>query len=161
METKEIVREVVIKAIFINRRDRDTHPDGHFDIARRWWPSFEEKCDCCDYIRKPSRSWPYSYLVHCRSAAHVRNKVTTYDEEKLNKNFVVALDVLLKENKKGKGVAGLLKAVCKDIDNLVDYLSGHKWFWEKHGEQLMEMLKDNKAKAHQIMAVYLAKTAAA
>lgn len=157
METKEIVREVVIKAIFISRRDRNTHPDGHFDKAGRWWPSAEEECDCCDNIREPSRRWPYNYLVHCRSAAHVRNMVTTtYTNENLYAAFASSLSVLLKEK---KGVAGLLKAVCKDFDNLVD-LIGCKWFWEKHGEQLMEMLKDNKAKAHQIMTAYLAKTAA-
>lgn len=56
---------------YIARRDRHTHPDGDFDSAGRWYPAESEACACCDSVRSPSRSWPYSLLVHCRSLAHV------------------------------------------------------------------------------------------
>lgn len=56
---------------FIDRQDRLTHPDGKFDNAKRWWPSDDEECTCCGGIRSPSRSWPYSLMIHCRTAQHV------------------------------------------------------------------------------------------
>lgn len=56
---------------FLARRDRDSHPAGRFDDGGRWRPADEEKCACCAHIRKPSRRWPYSLLVHCRTAEHV------------------------------------------------------------------------------------------
>lgn len=48
-------------------RDRRTNPVGSFDKAGRWWPTVA--CACA--VRTPSRAWPYSYLVHCRTADHV------------------------------------------------------------------------------------------
>ena len=52
-------------------RDRRLHPDGEFDKAGRWYPSDAEKCPQCDSMRSPSRAWPYSYMVHCRTINHV------------------------------------------------------------------------------------------
>jgi hypothetical protein len=56
---------------YLGRRDRRRHPDGTFDRMRRWYPSDEERCGCCDDIRTPSGAHPYSYMVHCRTAEHV------------------------------------------------------------------------------------------
>jgi hypothetical protein len=56
---------------FIARRDRTAHPAGKFDNAGRWYPSEAEECDCCNAVRSPSRSYPYSYMTHCRTMAHV------------------------------------------------------------------------------------------
>ena len=53
------------------RQSRAEHPDGGFDSAKRWYPSGSERQDCCRFIRGPSRSFPYSYLTHCRSVEHV------------------------------------------------------------------------------------------
>jgi hypothetical protein len=55
---------------YIQRRDRFSHPDGTFDSAGRWEMSDSERCDCCAGIRTPSRRWPYSELLHCRTLAH-------------------------------------------------------------------------------------------
>lgn len=52
-------------------QDRHTHPTGTFDNARRWYPDEGEKQECCERIHSPSRTNPYSYLVHCRSYEHV------------------------------------------------------------------------------------------
>ena len=57
-------------------QDRRVHPAGSFDSAGRWYPAVEEKCEVCDRIRSPSRAYPYSYLVHCRSYEHVARKYT-------------------------------------------------------------------------------------
>jgi len=54
---------------YLDLRDRRADPDGTFDTAGRWYPA--QELTCCGKIRTPSRSWPYSYLVHCRTMAHV------------------------------------------------------------------------------------------
>lgn len=54
----------------LSRKDRLSHPDGDFDKAKRWFPDSNEVCGCCESIRSPSRNWPYSLLVHCRSLQH-------------------------------------------------------------------------------------------
>lgn len=59
---------------YLKRQARINHPDGKADSAGRFYPSDVERCDCCDRIRKPSRSWPHSLRTHCRTAVHVANK---------------------------------------------------------------------------------------
>ena len=54
-----------------NRKQRNTNPEGTFDNAGRWYPDDDERQECCDSVRGPSRSYPYSYMTHCRTAAHV------------------------------------------------------------------------------------------
>lgn len=56
---------------YVARRDRRAHPDGEFDSAGRWYPSDAEWQACCNRIRPPSRAYPYSLLVHCRTIEHV------------------------------------------------------------------------------------------
>lgn len=59
---------------YLKRQARTNHPDGKADSAGRFYPSNVERCDCCERIRQPSRSWPHSLRTHCRTAAHVANK---------------------------------------------------------------------------------------
>ena len=61
----------VVAKEYIARRDRDTDPPGRFDKAGRWYAHETERRDCCWPIRSPSRAYPYSWLVHCRTAKHV------------------------------------------------------------------------------------------
>jgi len=56
---------------YLARKDRSQHPDGSFDSAKRWYPSASERQDCCDTIRTPSAAYPYSLMVHCRTAEHI------------------------------------------------------------------------------------------
>lgn len=58
-------------ACFHARQTRQQHPDGKFDGAGRWYPSASEEQECCSRIRSPSRAYPYSYMVHCRTADHI------------------------------------------------------------------------------------------
>lgn len=66
METSKLIAAA---REYIALKNRDINPAGSFDGAKRWYPA--RHLACCDYIRSPSRGWPYSYLVHCRSAEHV------------------------------------------------------------------------------------------
>lgn len=52
------------------RQDRTEHPDGKFD-GPRWYPSDTECQPCCSGIRSPSRAFPWSLMVHCRTIEHV------------------------------------------------------------------------------------------
>jgi hypothetical protein len=58
----------------------DRHPKGKFDSAGRWYPSNSEVRDCCERIRSPSRRWPYSLMLHCRTAKHVKLCSTSLSE---------------------------------------------------------------------------------
>ena len=52
----------------VKRQARDSHPEGEFDGGGRFF--IKEGCSCCSDIRSPSRSHPYSYMVHGRTLAH-------------------------------------------------------------------------------------------
>jgi hypothetical protein len=58
---------------FLDRKYRKAHPKGNFDSVSRWTPNYDERCECCKNIRRPTRSYPFSLLVHCRTAEHVAN----------------------------------------------------------------------------------------
>lgn len=60
-------------AAFIARKDRSQHPDGEFDNKRRWYPSNAERQSCCAAVRTPSAAYPFSLMVHCRTADHIAN----------------------------------------------------------------------------------------
>lgn len=61
----------VLAFIYDRRQSRDIHPRGAFDKAGRWYPSDEETASCCGHVRSPSRTHPYSYMVHCRTRKHL------------------------------------------------------------------------------------------
>lgn len=53
------------------RKARTSYPQGRFDKAGRWYPAESEACTCCEDIRNPSRRWPYSLMIHCRTIRHI------------------------------------------------------------------------------------------
>ena len=55
------------------RQARQEHPEGTFDKAGRFYPDADEQCPCCDHIRSPTRAYPMSLMVHCRTATHIAN----------------------------------------------------------------------------------------
>jgi hypothetical protein len=58
--------------VYVARQHRAVHPLGEFDSAGRWYPYARwEHRSCCEGIRCPSRRWPYSLMLHCRTAKHV------------------------------------------------------------------------------------------
>lgn len=56
---------------FISLRDRNKHPVGTFCKNGSWVASNAERRSCCAGIRTPSRNYPYSEMVHCRTLVHV------------------------------------------------------------------------------------------
>lgn len=70
MDKKELI-ETKYKA----RQSRSEHPSGTFDKAGRWYPDSQEKCSCCN-VRQPSRAYPYSLLLHCRTKKHITNLIS-------------------------------------------------------------------------------------
>jgi len=87
---------------YLQRRDRESDPEGEFDRAGRWYPSDEELQECCYSIRSPSRNWPYSLLLHCRTLRHVAH-LYGVDEQELRRLARVYTDDPLK---KGEGCNG-------------------------------------------------------
>ena len=61
MEKEEIAE--VYKAL----KDRVIHPAGDFDKAGRWYAEHSELIS----VRSPSRSWPYSQMMACRTLKYV------------------------------------------------------------------------------------------
>lgn len=57
---------------YVDLQSRKTHPRGVFDQAGRWMPHKEQ--ECCKSIRTPSRAWPWSLMVHCRTMRHVAHE---------------------------------------------------------------------------------------
>jgi len=64
---------VAARVELTNRQNRKTNPKGTFDNAGRWYPSADERQPCCQQIRSPSRTFPYSFMLHCRTVVHVAN----------------------------------------------------------------------------------------
>lgn len=54
---------------YLNLRDRATNPDGTFDRKGRFY--LAQPLACCTSIRRPSAAYPYSEMVHGRTAEHV------------------------------------------------------------------------------------------
>ncbi len=54
---------------YIDLQSRTIHPRGVSDNAGRWMPS--QELECCKGIRSPTRSWPWSLMLHCRTMVHV------------------------------------------------------------------------------------------
>ncbi len=75
---------------YLRRRDRLEHPTGNFDRAGRFYVAEDEKCDCCIGIRSPSARFPYSQMLHARTAKHVA--AVTGVEEKLVKRVARKLE---------------------------------------------------------------------
>jgi hypothetical protein len=61
----------LIASIYTARRDRQVNPEGSFDGAGRWYPSDREDAGVSSTLRSPSRAWPYSYIIGCRTRKHV------------------------------------------------------------------------------------------
>jgi hypothetical protein len=62
-----------ITDVYEMRRTRAVNPEGEIDDGSRWHPSKRENPDgSVNQCRSPSRAWPYSYLVHCRTRKHCR-----------------------------------------------------------------------------------------
>lgn len=66
-----------IDDVYQARKLRLIHPVGQFDNAGRWYPSPAEDAGVSGTVRWPSRAWPYSLMVACRTRKHVAALATT------------------------------------------------------------------------------------
>ena len=57
------------------------HPDGRTDKGGRWYPADTERSTCCDSVRGPTRSYPWSLWKHCHSLKHVACKYGLEESE--------------------------------------------------------------------------------
>jgi len=65
-------QEMAAAREWLDRKSRRTHPHtGRTGKGGQWYPSDTEQQQCCKYIRRPSRAWPWSLMTHCRTAKHV------------------------------------------------------------------------------------------
>lgn len=67
--------------LFVSRKNRESHPQGEFDKQKRFYPNQSELQDCCSEIRRPSAAYPFSLMVHCRSAKHIANMFDVSEKE--------------------------------------------------------------------------------
>lgn len=58
-------------SVYLERQDRVSHPDGSFERDRRFFPSDAEWQPCCNSVSAPTKGFPFSLMVHCRSVGHV------------------------------------------------------------------------------------------
>lgn len=77
MDLKERARQ-----LYEARQARCEHPAGSYDRQGRWYPNEGEEQECGKAIRSPSRAWPHSLMMHCRSLKHCRNLVEAQIREK-------------------------------------------------------------------------------
>lgn len=69
---KDVKDKIMMAAVeYVSRSNRKKHPVGSFDSKGRFYIANSERCECCHNIRSPSKSYPYSEMVHARSAIHV------------------------------------------------------------------------------------------
>lgn len=144
MNSKKQDKKRIIKAaIELNaRQTRDSHPPGTFDNGGRWYPTDAEHCECCAGIRRPSRDYPYSLLVHCRTAEHVANvfkvdvlllkraaKALKGGSNPENLDAIPIFDGELKAARKHRKpqVRRVLKIVAKDGDRYVSVYDDSEW----------------------------------
>ena len=57
---------------YIERRRKSAHPLGIWR-ERKWFPDSLEHRECCDQVRQPTMTYPYSLMRHCRTLKHISN----------------------------------------------------------------------------------------
>lgn len=104
-----LMKEYNAGVVYVARQRRIVHPHGKFDSGGRWYPNNSEYRACCDQIRSPSRRWPYSLMLHCRTAKHVAAmfSVTQKDVRREAKAFTnIGEQALADHAKRALGLAG-------------------------------------------------------
>ena len=98
---------------FTRRQLGSEQPEGKFDNAKRWYPSDYERRDCCESLRSPSRSYPFSIMTHCRTLRHVAN-LHGVEKKQLKKiidteylDSYASIDLFLKNTNSDSAVAAL------------------------------------------------------
>ena len=67
----------IINQLFELSKERKVHPSGSFDAQKRWYPDpvlYKE----VGSIRMPSRAYPFSFMVHCRTKKFIARLLEKY-----------------------------------------------------------------------------------
>lgn len=67
---RERVREAA--TLYQNRKARLAHPEGKWNNGL-WFPTGSEVQPCCQHIAEPTKDYPYSLMLHCRTLPHICN----------------------------------------------------------------------------------------
>ena len=81
MTPDEILKIVRIADIYFRRKNREASPSGRWD-GKKWFPTERERQPCCEEVRRPTRSFPYSLLAHCKTIKHLA-ALHSVDEKRL------------------------------------------------------------------------------
>lgn len=84
--------DLIIKAVdeHLKRKARTSNPEGSFDNAKRFY--LDKQYACCEPIRSPSRSFPYSQMTHARSVEHVAHEFGVEAHVTLVRTFAKVID---------------------------------------------------------------------
>lgn len=63
------------KQIYRELQNREIHPSGHFGGGGRWYADNDDLISC----RAPSRAWPYSQMIACRTLKYVKKVCAKYN----------------------------------------------------------------------------------
>lgn len=78
--TTDLTIETIISQVFEQAKTRMIHPYGKFDHAKRWEPKGLLAAHCeSGYIRSPSRAYPFSLMVHCRTKKFITKLLTAHN----------------------------------------------------------------------------------
>lgn len=69
IKTHELMKAAAALQRYERRQARSEHPEGEFDKGGRWYPEGKDE-EVMGAVRSPSRSFPHSYNLACRSLAH-------------------------------------------------------------------------------------------
>jgi hypothetical protein len=93
-DTKRFTSALSALTRFSRRQERLEHPEGTFDNAGRFYPSDSEDCGVSSYIRTPSRSYPHSYMLACRTLDHCeRLEDADHDDVLLLRRFFKSMEI--------------------------------------------------------------------
>ncbi len=62
-------------------QQREAHPPGRTDNGGRWYPADKWAAKCCNSVRSPSRDYPWSLMLHCRTRRHLERLAQTPEGE--------------------------------------------------------------------------------
>jgi hypothetical protein len=58
----------IINEVYLQLKNREIHPSGTFDSAGRFHAANSDLIS----VRAPSRAWPFSHMVACRTKKYVK-----------------------------------------------------------------------------------------
>lgn len=74
-----------VKEVYEMLQEREIHPSGNFDNGGRFYALNDDLID----VRRPSRRWPNSHMLACRTLKYVKKVYDKFSPE--NKESLIKL----------------------------------------------------------------------